>query len=330
MQRALGLILLSAVVGLTLPVVGREPGKAVSKERLNERDRAWSQARELRTKGDFAGAIAAGELTLDIERELVGDDHPDHISTVAFLAECEEAREDWESARSRRTEVLNRAVKAHGEAHYRVADARLALQHLSRLRSMTAVERASLREATALNAQVLKLFAKGEYRAAEDPALTALKLREKLLGPDHPDTAHSVNNLAFSYQGQANYSAAEPLYQRALTIYEKALGPHHPFTARSLNNLAVMYKSQGNYAAAEPLYERALKICEKALGPDHPDTAASVNNLAVFYETQGNHTAAEPLYQRALQICERVLGPDHPDTASSLNNLGLLHKTKGK
>jgi hypothetical protein len=32
------------------------------------------------------------------------------------------------------------------------------------------------------------------------------------LGPDHPDVANSLNNLASLYQDQANYGAAEPLF----------------------------------------------------------------------------------------------------------------------
>jgi len=150
-----------------------------------------------------------------------------------------------------------------------------------------------------------------------------------VLGPEHPSTATSLNNLALLYDNQGLYAKAEPLYQRALAIYEKALGPEHPDTATSLNNLAGLYASQGLYAKAEPLYQRALAIDEKALGPEHPDTAIDLNNLAALYDSQGLYAKAEPLYQRALAIREKVLGPEHPDTALSLNNLAALYKSQG-
>ncbi len=51
-----------------------------------------------------------------------------------------------------------------------------------------------------------------------------------MLGPDHPDTVQSLNNLAFLYDSQGKYEQAEPLYQRALAIREKRLGPEHPDT----------------------------------------------------------------------------------------------------
>ncbi|MGY4356327.1 tetratricopeptide (TPR) repeat protein [Bradyrhizobium sp. i1.3.1] len=101
-----------------------------------------------------------------------------------------------------------------------------------------------------------------------------LAIREKALGPEHPDTARSLNNLALLYTATGAYAKAEPLYLRALVIYEKTLGPEHPDTALSLNNLAALYFAMGAYAKAEPLYQRALAIREKSLGPEHPDTAA--------------------------------------------------------
>jgi hypothetical protein len=49
-----------------------------------------------------------------------------------------------------------------------------------------------------------------------------LAIREKVLGPDHPDVAEALNNLAFSYHQQGSYADAEQLFKRALAIREKA------------------------------------------------------------------------------------------------------------
>ena len=153
---------------------------------------------------------------------------------------------------------------------------------------------------------------------------------EKALGPEHPDVAASLHNLAVLYDHQGKYAETEPLYQRALRITEKALGPEHPTVAASLNSLAMLYRAQGKYAEAEPLLERALRIREKALGPDHPDVAQSLNNLALPYHDQGKYAAAEPLYQRALRISEKALGPEHPNVAKLLNNLASLYYARAQ
>ena len=93
----------------------------------------------------------------------------------------------------------------------------------------------------------------GRYADAEPLYKRSLAIREKALGPDHPDVATSLNNLAALYDDQGRYADAEPLYKRSLAIREKALGPDHPDVATSLNNLAALYTSQGRYADAEPL-----------------------------------------------------------------------------
>ena len=58
-----------------------------------------------------------------------------------------------------------------------------------------------------------------------------------MLGPEQPDTAASLNNLAALYQAQGSYAQAEPLYKRALAIVEKVLGPEHLTTITVRGNL---------------------------------------------------------------------------------------------
>lgn len=61
---------------------------------------------------------------------------------------------------------------------------------------------------------------------------------EKALGPEHPDVAPTLSNLAALYWTKGDYSLAEPLYMRALAIGEKTLGSEHVNVATTLNNLA--------------------------------------------------------------------------------------------
>ena len=121
-----------------------------------------------------------------------------------------------------------------------------------------------------------KLQAEGKYGEAAAIWRQILAIEEKSLGPDHPEVAIRLNNLAGLLREQGQYAAAEPLYLRSLEMLEKALGPNHLFLAASLNNLAGLLRVQGQYAAAEPLHRRSLAIKEKALGPDHPDVANSL------------------------------------------------------
>jgi CHAT domain-containing protein/Tfp pilus assembly protein PilF len=187
----------------------------------------------------------------------------------------------------------------------------------------------SAEEVKQLEARIVELYGEARYEEAIPVAQQALAIREKERGPDHPDTARSLNNLALLYEARGAYAKAEPLLERALAITERVLGPDHPNTAKALANLAWLYQDSGEYAKAEPLYQRALATTERMLGPDHPDTATILDNLALLYEASGAYAKAEPLCQRALAIREKALGPEHPDTAIALGVLARLYMDTG-
>ena len=176
----------------------------------------------------------------------------------------------------------------------------------------------------------IRFSALAAYEDARRLFRRALAIREKALGPEHPETASSLNNLALVLKIQGDFANARLLYERSLAILEKILGPEHPDTASALNNLALLLKTQGDLASARPLFERALAIGENTLGPEHPDTVTRVNNLAVLLQAQGDFAGARRLKERALAIREKALGPEHPNTAQSLNNLAYLLKTQGE
>src|SRR5579864_4334164 len=85
-----------------------------------------------------------------------------------------------------------------------------------------------------LNAKVVSLYRQGKYAEALSFAQEALQVAETRFGPEHPNLAMSLNNLAGLYSAQGRYSEAEPLYKRSLTIVERALGPDHLNVATSL------------------------------------------------------------------------------------------------
>jgi Flp pilus assembly protein TadD len=73
----------------------------------------------------------------------------------------------------------------------------------------------------------------------------ALAVRQKVLGPEHPDNTTSLSNLAVLLQAWGKLAQAEPMYREALAVSQKILGPEHADTARSLNNLAGLLRAQG-------------------------------------------------------------------------------------
>jgi len=199
---------------------------------------------------------------------------------------------------------------------------------IEELREATEDDRA-LQDARKLYQESLELQRAGNYNEALPLLESALRVRERILGPEHPEVATALNSLGVIYWRKGEPAKAERLYRQALAIREAALGPEHPMVAASINNLGILYMDRGEQAESETLFRRALSIWEKALGPEHLKVATGLNNLAACYQGKGDNAQAEPLYQRALAIHEKASGRDAPEVARVLANLANLYQDRG-
>jgi tetratricopeptide (TPR) repeat protein len=164
----------------------------------------------------------------------------------------------------------------------------------------------------------------GKFAEAEPLVRRALAIDERTFGPNHPNVATCLNNLAALLHDTNRMEEAELLYRRALAIDEHCFGEGDPKVATCLNNLAQLLQATGRLQEAEPLYRRALTIDEQGFGVIHPRVAVHLNNLAELLKATDRLDEAEPFYRRALAIDEQRLGPDHPRVASHLSNLVQL------
>ena len=105
-----------------------------------------------------------------------------------------------------------------------------------------------------------------------------------MLGPEHPETLTSVNNLAELYRSQGRYGEAEPLYRRALEASERVLGPENPATLTTRGNLAVLLVRTGRPGAAL----RELRALDLRLGQ--------------WLETEVRTTQAAAMQRQALRL----------------------------
>ncbi len=124
------------------------------------------------------------------------------------------------------------------------------------------------------------------------------------LGPDHPDTLTSMNNLAAGYQAAGRLDQALPLYEETLKLQRAKLGPDHPDTLLSMNNLALGYHAAGQFDRALPLWEQTLKLRRAKLGPYHPETLVSMYNLGSGYKEAGRVQEALPQLEEAFHTAK--------------------------
>jgi tetratricopeptide (TPR) repeat protein len=88
-----------------------------------------------------------------------------------------------------------------------------------------------------------------------------------VLGPEHPDTLASMNNLGDVYLGAGKYGLAEALYSKTLEIRRRVLGSEHPSTYSSMIRLGNAYEAEGKFAQAGALYSPALELSIKGRRP---------------------------------------------------------------
>lgn len=177
-----------------------------------------------------------------------------------------------------------------------------------------------------LQAQMMVLMSRvymslGLYPRSEALARQAVDIRNRVLGPEHPQTLEAMDVLEWAIGAERRPAEAEKLERETLAIRRRVLGNDDPNTARSMAYLAWSLQELGGYAEAEELAREALVIRRRVLGPEHHDTLVSMRVLAISLELTGRFDEAEKLLRDALAIERRVLGNDHPDTLNFMSNL---------
>src|SRR5713101_1206540 len=168
----------------------------------------------------------------------------------------------------------------------------------------------------------------GLYPRAQALQQQSMEIRQRVLGPEHPDTLTSMNDLALDLDDSGHYAEAEKLEREALDISRRVLGPEHPDTLMLMSNLGNTLWQEGHYREAEKLNRETLGIQRRVLGPEHPGTLRSMNNLAT--DLDDSDPEAEKLFRETLDIKRRVLGPEHPDTLLAMSNLAYVLGDKGR
>ncbi|KAI6355522.1 hypothetical protein MCOR25_008168 [Pyricularia grisea] len=111
-----------------------------------------------------------------------------------------------------------------------------------------------------MNNLALMLDRQRKYEEAEEMCRTTLKLSEKVLGQENPDTLISINNLALMLYKQGKYEEAEQMLRTTLALREKVLGLENPDTLSSIKNLVLLLHSQGKYEEAEEMHQKILAL----------------------------------------------------------------------
>lgn len=205
-------------------------------------------------------------------------------------------------------------------------------------------------QAVQLNAEIVKLFQRGDFRAAVVRVQQSLTIVRQLYPaakyPDgHVQVANALDNLGLLFTKLGEHDAAKSNLEQALTMYRKLYpGSTHPDghadLARTLTNLHSLYE-------AMQLPEKALSFAEQALAmrqrlypsSKHPDghfqLANSLSDVGGTLQSLGLHARALPYLERCLTMRQALYPetkfPDgHAQVALAANELAMLHKEMGR
>ena len=157
-----------------------------------------------------------------------------------------------------------------------------------------------------------------------------LATRQKVLGPDDPDTLISMSDLCIGLTDVGKMSEAEVYCRETLDRRRHVLGTDHRETVLSMRAMAALLLDEGKLKESEALQREALDKNRRMLGPESIETLSSVNYMGNILQAEGKLSEAESYFREALETRRHVLGEAHSDTLVSINNLGLLLKTQGK
>ncbi|MFI0966383.1 tetratricopeptide repeat protein [Streptomyces sp. NPDC021080] len=160
----------------------------------------------------------------------------------------------------------------------------------------------------------LSLGRLGRWAEAGEVHRSVAAERERLLGPDHPDTLASRYEIGFTLSRTGRPGEALGEYARVAQARERVLGVDHPDTLAARQEMAYVLGQLGRHFEAHQAYTSVLAARQRAMGPDHPDTLRCRHNLAFNLSRLGR---LEDSYRMAAEVAvarARVLGATHPDT----------------
>lgn len=274
-------------------------------------------ARFHRAQNDWEGESAMWRRLLEIERIVLGPDHPCVMNTLGALADGAE-----------------RTGKPDEADQWRQKQDKALTLALARMRSDGGAEMSEEETANDLKslASGMVRLAPGEvsYSEAESMLRRALEIEEARLGPDDLQVTSTLYEMGLCVRRAGRHQEGEGFLRRGLQLREAKLGPHNVQVAYTLHQLGMCVSGAGRKADAEKLFARALDIKQARMGPDDVQVARTLHEMGVCVSEAGRHQEAEGYLLRGLEIRGTKLGPDGLRVAYTLHQLGVCIGRAGR
>jgi tetratricopeptide (TPR) repeat protein len=244
------------------------------------------------------------EKTIAVEKAILGENHPDHATSLNNLAVALQDLGNYVEARKLLVRVLAIMQRNYGKKHPVYA--------------------------RGLNNLAENYRTTGELDKAEPLYLECLQILEKQGKKDSPEYVAAQNNLALLYSDTGRHPLAKPLLLEALKTLRARDEAKSELAAQVLNNLGTAYHHTGDLKQAARFYVAAAQTLESIRGDNDPRYATYLDNLGRVCASQGEHEKALTITSAALRTYEKILPETHHDYLICLGNLADAYQDTGK
>jgi len=246
--------------------------------------------------GDYAESDALNRRAVEMDRQLLGDRHPnvaeDYINLAAVQLE-------W--------------------GHYAEAE-KYDRQALDIIQAWFGRDHPETSSILTILARVLT--AQGKLDEAAGLLRESLAIQERAYGGSHPRVASTVSELGKVALEQGRLDESEADFKRALAIWTKAYDGKHHYIANALANLGGVYMERKQYARAEGYFRDALGMYAQTLPATHQQVGITHVRLGRallrerhFAEAEAESRTGEEILQKQANPPAKWLGDARQDLA---------------
>ncbi len=151
-----------------------------------------------------------------------------------------------------------------------------------------------------LNDEASALEELGRHEESAAEFQQAVELKQRLLGPNHPDVGVSLSNLASVLTSLGRYPEAAAAIDKARAVYQLTLSPDHFLYLWLYANIGDLALAQGQVANALEAYKHALANAAKNNLLTHPGARLALLGFGRAQLLSGSPVEAIATLERAL------------------------------
>jgi serine/threonine protein kinase/Tfp pilus assembly protein PilF len=167
----------------------------------------------------------------------------------------------------------------------------------------------------------------GQFAKVVPIAREGIAMLERTVGPEHPETADALSELAWSLMKSGHAAEAHEPAQRAMKVWERT--PDDDRLSEVPKTLACILMHLKKGAESEAIYRRAVEAVRRHHGPEHPQLVVELDNFGMQLVNNGKFDEAEQILNECLSQGRKFYGDRNPYADHALARLAVIAARRG-